>query len=49
MADAATNSGTTLSQLIEANKRLDSATSLQYQTIKKLLTDIKFQSLLPQP
>ena len=41
MADAATNSGTTLSQLTEANARLASATSSQYQTIKKLLTDIK--------
>ena len=41
MADAATNSGTTLSQLTKANARLASATSLQYQTIKKLLTDIK--------
>ena len=41
MADAATNSGTTLSQLTEANACLASATSSQYQTIKKLLTDIK--------
>ena len=41
MADAATNSGTTLSQLTDANARLASATSLQYHTIKKLLTDIK--------
>ena len=41
MADTATNSGTTLSQLTKANARLASATSLQYQTIKKLLTDIK--------
>ena len=41
MADAATNSITTLSQLTEANARLASATSSQYQTIKKLLTDIK--------
>ena len=41
MVDAATNSGTTLSQLTEANSRLASTTSSQYQTIKKLLTDIK--------
>ena len=34
MDDAATNSGTTLSQLTEANARLASATSSQYQTIK---------------
>ena len=34
MADAATNSGTTLSQLTDANARLASATSSQYQTIK---------------
>ena len=44
MADAATNSGLTLSQLMDANARLASATSTQYQTIKKLLTDIKFSS-----
>ena len=37
MADAATNSGTTLSQLTEANARLASTTSLQYQTIKQPL------------
>ena len=41
MADAATNSATTLYQLTDANACLASATSLQYQTIKKLLTDIK--------
>ena len=41
MANAATNSGTTLSQLTDANTRLASATSSQYQTIKKILTDIK--------
>ena len=41
MADAATNSGTTISQLTDANACLASATSLQYQTIKKLLTDNK--------
>ena len=34
MANTATNSGTTLSQLTGANARLASATSLQYQTIK---------------
>ena len=41
MADATTNSSTTLSQITEANARLASTTSSQYQTIKKLLTDIK--------
>ena len=41
MADAATNSRTTLLQLTDSNTRLASATSSQYQTIKKLLTDIK--------
>ena len=41
MADAATNSGTTLSQLTDANARLASATSSQYQKIKKILTDNK--------
>ena len=44
MADAATNSGLTLSQLTDANARLASATSTQYQAIKKLLTDITFSS-----
>ena len=41
MADAATNSRTTLLQLTESNARLASATSSQYQTIKKILTDNK--------
>ena len=50
MDDAATNSGTTLSQLTDANARLASATSLQYQTIKKLLTDIKnYNPYSPNP
>ena len=44
MADAATNSGLTLSQLTDANARLASVTSIQYQTIKNLLTDIKCSS-----
>ena len=48
MADAATNSGLTLSQLTDANTRLASATSTQYQAIKKLLTNKMF-FLLPQP
>ena len=46
-ADAATDSCTTLSQLTEANAHLASATSSQYQTIKKLLTDIK--NIIPPP
>ena len=41
MADATTNSGTALAQLAEANSRLASATSSQYQNIKKLLNEIK--------
>ena len=41
MADAATNSGTTILQLTDAYARLASATPLQYQAIKKLLTEIK--------
>ena len=41
MDDTSTNSSTTLYQLTEANTRLASANSSQYQTIKKLLTDIK--------
>ena len=44
MADAATNSGLTLSKIIDANARLASATSTQYQAINNLLTDIKFSS-----
>ena len=47
MADAATNSGTTLSHITKVNACLASATSSQYQTIKKLLTDIKI--LIPPP
>ena len=49
MADAATNSGLTLSQLKGANVRLAAATSMQYQTINKLLTDIKLSSSSPNP
>ena len=49
MADAATKSGLTLSQLTGANARLAAATSTQYQTIKKLLTDIKLSSSSPNP
>ena len=44
MDDAATNSGLALLQLIDANVRLASATFHQYQTIEKLLTDIKLSS-----
>ena len=47
MADAATNSGLTLSQLSDANARLAATTSMQYQNIKKLLTDIKLSSSFP--
>ena len=47
MDDAATNSGLTLSQLTDANARLAAATSTQYQTIKKLLTDIQLSSSSP--
>ena len=41
MADAATNRGTTLSQLTDANARLASATTTQYQAFEKPLTEIK--------
>ena len=50
MANAATNSGTTLSQITDANARLASATSSKYQRIKKTLTDIKnSNSFSPNP
>ena len=49
MADAATNSGITLSQLTDTNARLAATTSTQYQNIKKLLTDIKLSSTSPNP
>ena len=44
MAAADNNIGLTMSQLTDANARLSAATSMQYQTIKKLLTDIKLSS-----
>ena len=44
MADVATNSGLTLFQLANASMRLTATTSKQYETIKKLLTDIKLSS-----
>ena len=49
MADAATNSILTLSQLTDANARLAATTSTQYQHIKKLLMDIKLSSSSPNP
>ena len=49
MADAATNNGLMLSQLTDANAQLDATTSMQYQNIKKLLTDIKLSSSPPNP
>ena len=49
MADNATNSGLTLSQLTDANARLATTTSTKYQTIKKLLTDIILSSSSPNP
>ena len=49
MADAATNSGLTLFQLTNANARLTSTTSNQYEAIKKLLTEIKLSSSSPNP
>ena len=47
MADATTNSGTALTQIAEANSRLASATSSQYQNIKKLLNEIKSSASRP--
>ena len=49
MDDAATNSVLTLFQLTDDNARLAVATSKQYETIKKLLTDIKLSSSSPNP
>ena len=49
MANAATNSGITMSQLTNANTWLATMTSTQYQNIKKLLTDIKISSSSPNP
>ena len=49
MANAATNSGLTLSQLTDVNARLSATTSTQYQNIKKLLKDIKISSSSPNP
>ena len=47
MADAATNSGLTLHQLTDANARLSSTTTKQYNAIKKLLSEIKLRSASP--
>ena len=49
MADAATNSGPTLFHLTDANTCLTATTSKQYESIKKLLTDIKISSSSPNP
>ena len=49
MSDAATNSSLTLFHITDANARLDATTSNQYETIKKLLTDIKLSSSSPNP
>ena len=47
MADAATNSGLTLYQLTNANARLTSTTTKQYEAIKKLLSELKLLSASP--
>ena len=47
MADATTNIGTALAHLAESNSCLASATSSQYQNIKKLLNDIKISASRP--
>ena len=47
MSNAATNSGVTLYQLNDANVRLTSATTKQYNTIARLLGDLKLQSSSP--
>ena len=44
IADAATNSDTTLHQLTDANAGLTSATTKQYDTITRLLGDLKLRS-----
>ena len=44
MSNAATNSGHTLHQLTNANARLASATTNQYNIITKLLSEIKLRS-----
>ena len=41
MADATTNSGATLHQLTDTNARLTSATTKKYDTITRLLGDLK--------
>ena len=43
MADAATNSGLALHKLTNVNARLSSATTKQYDTITRLLGDLKLQ------
>ena len=47
MADATTNSGATLHQLTDANARLTSATTKKYDTITRLLGDLKLRSASP--
>ena len=47
MVDATPNSGTAFAQLEEANASLASATSSQYQNIKKLLNEIKSTAARP--
>ena len=47
MSDAATNSGVTLHQLTNASARLTSATTKQYNTITRLLGDLKLRSASP--
>ena len=47
MADTATNSGLTLHQITDVNTCLASTTTKQYDTITKLLLDIKLQSASP--
>ena len=47
MADAATNSGFNLHQITDANARLTSATTKQYDAITRLLGDLKLQSASP--
>ena len=47
MADAAANSGVTLPQLTDANACLTSATTKQYNTITRLLGDLRLRSTSP--
>ena len=48
MDDATTNSGATLHQITDANARLISTTTKQYDIITRLIRDLKLQSASPR-